>query len=224
MSGLTLDAPWLEFDLGTEMRVLSWAINRPGLVTARRILWREVRNADLPADLDVHRWLKDALESRGARDAVAFLTSRDIACHHVARAEVEGMRATAVATVGLSNAERIGTRMDRSGQDWGTINIALRLEPGQGAMAGAGLSDAALIEALALAASARTAAVMEAGFDLPTGRATGTGTDCIAVAAPAGTIGYAGMHTALGEAAGRAVHEATARGAEEWMRTVRRTL
>jgi len=217
VSALRLDAPWLEFDLGGDMRVLSWAVNRPGFVTARRILWREVRNADLPADLDVHDWLQGALAARGALDAVTFLTSRDIVHHHVAEAEIDGVRACAVATVGLSNAERIGHRIDRSGHDWGTINVALRLDAGQG-----GLTDAALIEALSIAASARTVAVIEAELDLPTGRATGTGTDCIAVAAAPGGVAYAGMHTALGQAAGRAVHAVVGAGAREWMQTVRR--
>ncbi|HEY9038017.1 MAG TPA: adenosylcobinamide amidohydrolase [Roseovarius sp.] len=214
MSTLVHDAPWLEFDLGADMQVLSWAINRPGLVTARRILWREVRNADLPQDLDVLDWLHGQLSARGALDAVTFLTSRHIRCHHVAEAEVGAVRATAIATVGLSNAERIGQRIDRAGHDWGTVNIALRLDAGPGA----GLTDVALIEALSIAAAARTAAVLEAGMDLPSGRATGTGTDCIAVAARAGTIAYAGMHTELGEAAGRAVHDAVTAGAQEWMR------
>ncbi|PVA11729.1 adenosylcobinamide amidohydrolase [Pelagivirga sediminicola] len=217
MPALQLDVPWLEFDLGGDFQVLSWAINRPGLVTARRILWREVRNADLPETLDVEGWLQGALAARGALDAVTFLTSRDIRHHHVATAQSGDGRATAIATVGLSNAERIGHRQDRTGHDWGTINIALRLDPGHGA----GLTHAALLEALSIAAAARTAAVMEAGLDLPAGRATGTGTDCIAVAAPPGDISYAGMHTELGEAAGRAVHSAVAQGAEEWMRQYR---
>nr|WP_113912835.1 adenosylcobinamide amidohydrolase [Roseovarius dicentrarchi] len=202
------------------MRVLSWAINRPGLVTARRILWRGVRNADLPQDLDVGAWLHGQLAARGALDAVTFLTSRDICYHHMARAAAGSVRATAVATVGLSNAERIGRRMDRTGQDWGTINIALNLDTG----AGAGLTDAALIEALSIAASARTAAVMEGGFDLPMGRATGTGTDCIAVAARAGDVAYAGMHTELGEVAGRAVYDAVRAGVREWMHQMGHTL
>lgn len=213
MSAVRLDAPWLEFDLGASMQVLSWAINRPGLVTARRILWREVRNADLPQDLDVHRWLHEALDARGALDAVVFLTSRNIRHHHVAEAVSGLIRATAVATVGLSNAERIGRRRDHTGTDWGTINVALRLDAGPGA----GMTPAALIETLSIAAAARTAAVMETGMDLPTGRATGTGTDCIAVAARAGDLAFAGMHTDLGEAAGRAVHDAVGAGAREWM-------
>ncbi|MFC3119676.1 adenosylcobinamide amidohydrolase [Jhaorihella thermophila] len=181
---LTLDRPWLEWRLPAPMQVLSWSITRPGFVTADRILWREVRNADLPHDLDVLRWLRGELAERGAKDAVAMLTSRDLNAYETATATAEDVTAHCVATVGLSNAERIGTRLDRSGKDWGTINVAVALsEP---------LSGAALVESLSIVAQARTAAVMDTGHALPTGIATGTGTDCIAVAAPPGTAPYAG--------------------------------
>lgn len=214
MIRVTLDRPWLEADLGAEMPILSWAVNRPGFVTARRILWREVRNADLPCDMDVRGWYRAELEARGAADAVAFLTSRDVTCHEEAQARVGDVEAHCVATVGLSNAERVGHRVDRTGADWGTINIALRLS--------VPLAEPALIEALSVVAQARTAAVIEVGLPLPTGIATGTGTDCIAVAAPAGAGEYAGMHTGVGEAAGAAVYRATLAGARRWMAEVRR--
>ncbi|WP_298864141.1 adenosylcobinamide amidohydrolase [uncultured Sulfitobacter sp.] len=210
---VTLERPWLIFDLGREMRVLSWAINKPGFVMADRILWREVRNADLPRDMDVHRWLKDTLAERGQSDAVCFLTSRDVGFYTEATATVEGVVAHCVATVGLSNAERIGHRVDRSQMDWGTINIAVSLQ--------SGLSQTGLIEALTIVAQARTAAIMDVGLALPTGSATGTGTDCIAVASPIGTSDYAGLHTAIGEAIGEAVYNATLGGAQEWMQTVK---
>ncbi|QYX55705.1 adenosylcobinamide amidohydrolase [Roseovarius sp. SCSIO 43702] len=213
MKGVTLDRPWLEFDLGQEMRVLSWAINRPGAVQARRILWREVRNADLPLDLDVTRWFASELEARAATDAVAFLTSRDVRRYRTASATVGAARADVVATVGLSNAERVGCREDRTGTDWGTINVALRLDQG--------LTDAARLEAMSIAVEARTAAVMEADLPLAAGRATGTGTDCVAVAAPEGELAYAGLHTEIGEAVGRAVHEAVLGGARDWMARMR---
>ena len=210
---IILDRPWLELELGADARVLSWALTRPGFVAARRILWREVRNADLPEDLDVRTWFQGELAARGALDAVAMLTSRDLDAFETAEATVEGITAVCVATVGLSNAERVGTRMDRSGKDWGTINIALHLD--------LPLSDAALLELMSVATQARTVAVMEAGHRLPTGLATGTGTDCIAVAAPAGDTPFAGLHTPQGEAAGRAVHAAVARAARIWMDQVR---
>jgi adenosylcobinamide amidohydrolase len=208
------DPPWLEMDLGAEMPVLSFAPHRPGLVRADRVLWREVRDADLTEAFDAHSALAGWLAERGAVDAVCFLTSRDLGAHVVERVEVGGVRAEAVATVGLGNAERIGTRVAGSGEcaGHGTINVAARLS--------LPLSAPALIEALTLAAEARTCAVQEAGHRLPTGPATGTGTDCLAVAAPAGRERHAGKHTAAGEALGRAVHRAVLRGARDWMAEV----
>ena len=52
---VSLARPWLSFDLGSDHRVLSWSLTRPGFVTARKILWREVRNADLPRDFTSSR-------------------------------------------------------------------------------------------------------------------------------------------------------------------------
>jgi len=208
MNAPRLDQPWLTLDLAREMPVLSWAVNRPGLVRARRILWREVRNADLPEHLDATGWLEAQLAARAARDAVCFLTSCDIAQFTTAEARADGIRARAVATVGLSNAESVGHRLPATAQGWGTINIAVEI--------GTGLTEAARLEALSIVTQARTAAIIAARIPLPTGPATGTGTDCIAIAAPEGDMRYAGMHTGVGEAVGRAVYTAVARGVALW--------
>ncbi len=209
---VTLDAPWLEADLGGDHDVLSWAVHRPGFVTARRILWRAVRDEDLTADFDVSDWLSGALAARDAGDAVTMLTSRDVARYVVTRAEAEGVTAEVLATVGLSNAEAVGTRLAGDARNhWGTINIAVRLSQP--------LTQPALIEALSIAAEARTAAVMDLQVSLPSGQATGTGTDCLCLAAPRGTapLPYAGLHTAPGEAIGRAVREAVTRAGTDWL-------
>ncbi|WP_281953699.1 adenosylcobinamide amidohydrolase [Pseudophaeobacter arcticus] len=211
MGRVTLQRPWIEFDLGKNMQVLSWAVNRPGFVTARRILWREVRNSDLPPELEVEEWFSSELSARGSQESVAFLTSRDVRHYCEARVEVGGICAHAVATVGLSNAERVGSRVDYSGRNWGTINVALHLSEG--------MTQPGLIEAMSIAVQARTAAVMEAAIALPNGVATGTGTDCLAIAAPAGATPYAGLHTAIGEAVGKAVYQAVHRGALDWKST-----
>lgn len=203
-----LFAPWLEWDLGAPHRVLSWAVHRPGLVTAWRLLWREVRDDELTPELDAERWLQDELEAIGAGRAVVMLTSRRLSAHVTASAEVEGIRADCLATVGLSNAERAGTRRPLPATDWGTINIGVRLS--------AGLSTPAMIEAISIAAEARTLAVVEAGLQLPTGTASGTGTDCLALACPLGELPHVGLHTAAGEALGRAVHQAVAQGVAGW--------
>ena len=208
MSRVTLEEPWLEMDLGQDMQVLSWAVNKPGFVTTNRILWREVSNRDLPRSLDVHEWLHRELQTRNAQDAVTFLTSRRISAFEEITANVGDTTAQAVATVGLSNAERIGHRMDYSNRSWGTINIAVHLN--------CGLTQVGMIEAMSMAVAARTAALMDLQLSLPTGMATGTGTDCVAIAAPQGPTCYAGMHTEIGEAIGRAVYDAVHIGAQKW--------
>ncbi len=208
MSAVHLARPWLTFDLGCDMQVLSWAINRPGFVTARRIVWREVRNADLARDMPVHDWFEAELTAQGLENTVAFLTSRDVSCFAQSSVNVGDITAHCVATVGLSNAERVGSRVDRRAQDWGTINVAVRLDNA--------LSQTGLIESLSIATQARTTAIIDACLPLPSGLATGTGTDCIAVAAPDGARDYAGLHTDVGEAVGAAVYRATTMGARQW--------
>ncbi|WP_313533840.1 MULTISPECIES: adenosylcobinamide amidohydrolase [unclassified Haematobacter] len=90
---VTLDRPWLRCDLGRTRRVLSWSLNRPGFVSARHILWREVRDADLTEDLDTGRWFAGELARCGDAEAVGLLTSRDVGTWRGAAAEVEGVRA-----------------------------------------------------------------------------------------------------------------------------------
>lgn len=211
---LHLDSPWLDMDLGPPHRVLSWALSAPGFVTATHILWREVRNADLPEDLDVTDWFFDQLRQRDQSGSVAMLTSRNLEAYETATHSVDGITATCVATTGLSNAERVGSRADRAGKDWGTINVAVQIS--------LPMTDAALLETLSIATQARTTAVIDTGYRLPGGIATGTGTDCIAIAALPGAAPYAGLHTPVGEAVGRAVYDTVRRGAQVWMETVRR--
>jgi adenosylcobinamide amidohydrolase len=207
-----LDYPWLTLDLGRDMRVISWAPHRGGIVTARHILWREVRNADLTEDFDALAWLAQECLDRGMDQAVAMLTSRKIATFSVAEQQVNGVRARAVTTVGLSNAERAGPVFDpipTQSATYGTINVAVILEHS--------LNDIGLIEAQSIASAARTAAVLESGAMAQTGPATGTGTDCIAIAAPVGADAFCGMHTAQGKALAAAVYAAVRQGADQWI-------
>lgn len=203
--GVALRAPWLIADLGGLRRVLSFAPYRPGLTEARHILWRQVRDADLRPGLDAAGWLAEEMRRIGHGQDVAMMTSRGL--RHLQQSRCGPV--SCLATVGLGNAERVGQRRFAGASGYGTINIALLVDQG--------LTEPAMIEALTIAAEARTAAILEAGLELPTGRATGTGTDCIALACDAGPVGFAGLHTDLGCALGRAVHEAVRRGAAEWI-------
>ena len=127
------------------------------------------------------------------------------------------MAARAVATVGLGNALAAGDPPGPLGPGGalGTINVLVQLSHA--------LDEAALAEALALATEARTAAVLDGR--VPSRRAadgalaTGTGTDCIVVAAPeAGEpLRWVGKHTLAGSLLGGAVREAVSRGVRRWI-------
>jgi adenosylcobinamide amidohydrolase len=209
MIDVTLDPPWLTARLTHPCRLLSWAPHNPGFITTDRVIWREVRDADLTEDFDALRWLSESLIARGDGDAVGMITSRDLARFRLETACSGRISATCLATVGLTNAERVGTRLNAPDAKPGTINLAVITD--------AALTDTALIELSSIATQARTAAVMDHGPDLPTGRATGTGTDCIVVGAAPGEGQFAGLHTEVAEAVGAAVYRAVAKGVIQWM-------
>ncbi|MBS0240182.1 MAG: adenosylcobinamide amidohydrolase [Proteobacteria bacterium] len=73
-----------------------------------------------------------------------------------------------------------------------------------------GLSNgAALVEAITIAAQARTTAILDSRVSRSGVVITGTGTDCIVVSAPlGGSVRFAGLHTAIGEAIGASVYRA----------------
>ncbi|MFZ2872398.1 adenosylcobinamide amidohydrolase [Zavarzinia sp.] len=200
-------------DLGGPCRVLSWAPHRPGFQEARRVVWREVRNADLTPDVDPLALLRDGLAALGALDAVAMMTSRDIRRHFTGHAEVEGVAAACLATIGLGNGERVGRRRHARPPGYGTVNMLVHVSQG--------LDDAALLEAQSVAAQARTLAIIEGDYRPDPDRPpiTGTGTDCIVLTCPAAGLraAYAGLHTAIGEAIGAAVLGAIRAGVADWL-------
>lgn len=212
---LCCDRPWLVTSFARPQRMVSWSLNRPGAVDATRVAWREVADRELVAVPDVSAWFAAELSSAGLGDAVGLVTARNVACHQHCFAEIDGVRADCVITLGLNNGETIGRRRHH-GTDHpraGTINIL--------ASVSVPLADAALIEMSSIVTQARTAALMRFGFRLPgmDDAVTGTGTDCIVTAVPrAPDAGhYAGMHTAIGEAVGDCVLRATAAAAREWL-------
>jgi adenosylcobinamide amidohydrolase len=193
--------------------VLSWAVVNGGRRTASEAVWCEVRDALLGAEVDPARLLADALAEAGLPGAVGLLTSRGLEHHVVVHRRAEGAWARAVATVGLGNALRAGDPPSPSPRRLGTINVLCQLSMP--------LSENALVEALALAAEARTVAVLEArvASQVSGAAATGTGTDCLVVAAPQGTerLAYAGKHTVAGHLVGAVVNQAVRRGVDAWL-------
>ena len=207
-----LDGRWLVVRLPGPHAVLSWAIVNGGRRTASAVAWREVCDGELRPPVDAARFLSARLAEAGLPDAVGLLTSAALARHVVSERRAGGVAARCVATVGLGNALRAGDPPGPAARI-GTINVLCQV--------GVPLSEEALVEALSLAAEARTLAVREAGVPsrMSGAPASGTGTDCIVIAAPDRPDGarYAGKHTALGHVVGAAVHDAVARGAAAWL-------
>ncbi len=199
-----LTSPWLIADLQRPRRILSFAPFRPGFRTARHIVIRQVRDADLNADVDANAWIDDQMAQHGHSQSVGMMTSRGVEHFQLTRVGP----VSCLATVGLGNAERIGHRRNVTTKGYGTINLVVLID--------LGLSEAAMIEAMTIVAQARTLAVLTADIRLPFGQATGTGTDCIAVACDTGDIAFTGLHTEIGEAIGRAVFDAVLAGARNW--------
>lgn len=204
--------PFLTCTFSEPQKTLSWALNKPGFHTLERIAWLEVRNKDLPIDVDFLDFVAAKLGEAQLSDALALVTSRDIRRYHVTQANVEGAIATCLTTVGLSNGERIGTRSTSPVPLPGTVNTLVHVSQP--------LSEAALLETLSVVTQARTAAILDSAVLRDGQRITGTGTDCIVVAAPPGAYPnlYAGLHTPIGEAVGRCTYDAIRAGAETWER------
>lgn len=192
-------------------RTLSWAVIGGGLGLTRAVVWRRVDDEELTPAVDPVALLARSLARHRLDGAVGLLTARDLGTFDCVTRQADGHAARAVATVGLGNALAAG---DPPGpMRVGTINVLVQLSHA--------LDEAGLAEALALAAEARTAAVLAAR--VPSRRsselATGTGTDCIVVAAPeAGEpLRWVGKHTVAGALVGGVVKEAVTRGVRRWV-------
>ena len=206
---LTCEPPFLIVAFAAAQDTLGWSLTAPGFVEARTIAWLEVRNADLTPEVDPITHIREKFTAKGLGDGLGFLTSRDIRRHHLSQSTVGDATATVVATVGLSNGEHVGRPAGR-GHGVGTINVLAHVSRP--------LSVAAFVEAISIVAEARTAAVLATSALRAGPPITGTGTDCIVVAAPKGERPepYAGLHTGLGQALGAAVFEAIRDGAVQW--------
>ena len=215
-----MDGPYLErrgrfliARFGRRHRLLSFAIVRGGFVDGETVAWCAVRDDELRPPVDPALFLEQQLAGAAIPDAVGLMTSASLDAYVEVEHAAAGIGVQCVATVGLDNALRAGDPVAPAYAPAGTINILCR--------SSASLSDQALIEMLSLVAEARTLAVLEGGVasrasGLP---ATGTGTDCIVVAAPSGqpAVRHAGKHTMLGHLVGAAVGDAVGRGVRGWL-------
>jgi adenosylcobinamide amidohydrolase len=205
------DGDWLVARFAAPQRVASWAIVGGGVRRAATIAWLRVRDGDLRPPVDERELLRDRLTMRGLSGAVGLMTSADLD-RFTDETRTWGPRsARCVVTVGLGNALRAGDPPGPAARI-GTINLLCALD--------APLSAEALLEGMALATEARALAVLQA--DIASRRtglpASGTGTDCVVIAAPDANGGarYAGKHTELGHLIGASVHDAVTRGVAAW--------
>lgn len=215
-----LRAPWLLVAFGGPHRVAGWPVVGPAWGEAEAAAILQVRDADLPPEIDPADHFRARARADGVAAGLGLMTAAEVGRYASARRAAPGGWATAVATAGLGNGESVvpgdAPMVTAPPHRVGTINvIAVLPRP---------LGDGALLEALSLVAEARTAAVLALGLALPDGRpVTGTGTDCIVVAAPVGAdpLPCCGLHTATGRALAEAGHAAVEAAARDWLAWVR---
>ncbi len=211
-------ARWLVMDFnggGAEplYNVLSWTVVNGGFQRVAGAAWlflkeNEMAGADGPGD-----WMAAQMRAEGLAGHAGFLTTRREHCFVQAEASKLDCHCWAVGTVGLSNALRVGDSVGPLRPRSGTINLML--------VCSHPLTSDAAVELIALASEAKAAAVLDSGVaSRRSGQpATGTGTDYLAIAwpSPGARQEYAGKHTAIGSAVGRAAYGAVAEGVREWL-------
>jgi adenosylcobinamide amidohydrolase len=184
-------------------RTLGWAPLGAGFSQVRAIVNHQVAEDDRVACEAPRAYLRTIVRELGLdpRVTAAMMTGakvRRAACATVARGS---LRAAAWCTAGCTNALRVGDRATFVQAAPGTINLIVALNQP--------MEPSAMAEAIQIATEARVLAVQQAGImSKRSGQpATGTGTDCIVIAAPIGTPAhrYCGKHTLPGELMGRAV-------------------
>lgn len=195
----------LVVDLGGPRRCLSSAVLNGGAVVARHWLNLQVEHGYARTDPAAH--LGEVARDLGldAGAVVGMLTAADVG----AAQRREHGPARAVATVGIGQPLAAAGRRPRAVARVGTINLLVLVEEP--------LAVAALVGAVQTATEAKAQALADARVRARNhdGPATGTATDAICVACPAGgaALPFAGPATAVGAAIARAVHGAVLAGA-----------
>ena len=210
-----METPWastvrdrtLILTLPERYRVLSWAPLGGGVVEAHTILNHQVNiNEPLTAEPEVHL---SSLARRLAVPCPVVGLMTGVWMERLVRRTMQHA-ATLIecfATVGLSNALAAGDPTTYE-EELGTINLIVAV--------GQPLTLPAMIEAVQIVTEAKVSAIVAAEIKSTASHAlaTGTGTDCVAIACPLGVPAhrYCGKHTKLGELVGKVVTEAMREG------------
>ena len=191
-------------------RVLSWAPLGGGLVEARSILNHQVNINEYPT-LEPESYLQRlAQQFDVAAPAVGLMTG--VLMERLVRSitQHENLTIECFATVGLSNALAVGDPASYAEQ-LGTINLIVVVNQS--------FTPAAMIEAVQIVTEAKVSALVTAEIrsTMSQALATGTGTDCVAIACPVAETAYryCGKHTKLGELLGRVVSNAVGEGIQK---------
>lgn len=187
--------------------VMSWAILNGGTqIRASHIINHQV-DPRTP-DSDPQKTLRQAATRIGIQDTfVGLLTGADVQRFSMARGVYNELQAYVISTAGCGNLSTVGeTGMYLEGESPpvlpGTINIIVALNYA--------FTQEAMLEATAIVTEAKVRAVYELGLkSVATGEsATGTGTDCIAIAVGHDRCyAFCGKHTKWGELVGGAALE-----------------
>jgi adenosylcobinamide hydrolase len=190
---------------------LSWAVLNGGFCRAAHIVNHQVHIGDAAFLADPELWLQKQVQRRKLHGRTVALVTGVAMTSLVQFSSRRGaVEVTCFATVGCANALSAGDAASFNGDAMAcphTINMILMVRPG--------LRREAMIEAVQIATEGRVRALYESGVvnsqsPLP---ATGTGTDCIAIASLGDAESrYCGKHTKLGELIGLASYTAVKKG------------
>ena len=201
------------------VRTLSWALLNGGFYLADHIVNHHVDRDDAAFAANPRRWLSEQvarLKLNG--NVMAMATAVEMRCLTQGSFCSGEMEATCFATVGHSNALTVGDKSSLASSEKAahphTINMILLVRPG--------LRDEGMVEAIQITTEGRVRALNEAGVLSSRSRlpATGTGTDCMAVASLGeDKVQYCGKHTPLGELIGLASYTAVKKGLAKGLAT-----
>lgn len=195
---------WLLVSFDEFQETRSWAIYGGPRKITRNVVWYYVRKGDLSISVDAKEFSRNLFIQNGFENAVGLLTGASLTRYADIHKTNGDLLVRSIGTVGMENALRVGDPISPL-ELVGTINLLCAIS--------VPLTEEAFWEAMSLVVEARTAAVLASGISssqtgLP---ATGTGTDCIVVAAPAVSGGlpieFVGKHTLVGSLIGSCVFE-----------------
>jgi len=209
---LTERPRWLIATFAEPWNVLSWAVVNGGFQRASQVAWLYLQPNEIAGLSDVRDWMTAEMRCANLAGSVGFMTSRRRHAWVEMHATESETHCWAVGTVGLGNALRVGDSVSRAVQCPGTINLLVCCSQA--------LAAEAATELIALVSEAKAVAMICSGIVSRQSAkpATGTGTDYLAVAWPntGERLRYAGKHTKVGSAAGRAAFQAVNEGIGQW--------